>query len=889
MKLKLKKLQAFGNSHHVLVAVMVVSIFAGLGSYKVFMSSAASQYTYEVGSTGKGCQLSGRKWSNNDCKPECRISGTKYIPYNSAEKRPAYCQGHVSLNIDEAKCVNELHRYYLNNLGCARKADQENQNGSFYCQPNYPNYKAEGNTDKCVANTVQEEPGGCPQGTVKDGQYCVDWQKRNECEAQHRQFDKATNKCTENCMSGWYKKDGKLPCIQLQNQNPSTNQDCPAGQIKVPNTGKCEVKKTCSNTVSTYDSVTNSCVCRPGFVANSNGGCVRQEPVCSPTSDNINNNCANQAAKLECEGKHQLFDVVTNACTDDCMIGWEKKDNELPCIQSTSGGGGGGCPTGLVRNTKNGNCEKLEQCQASGGSCLKAEDNENYEKCVEQHRKYDARTKKCTEKCLAGYTFENGNCVPHEDGDPTEFCTTNPDEKICVRIKCDELNLRYDDANNRCSDECKLGYEKSDSECVSTSDDTEDEHKALRAKCLQEFRLYDEETKQCSDECIDNYIMKDGKCVDEATDQDEMSPRLCETLGRDWVESDDPDKAAECSDDPETGCISRSSTYVSGSSDEKSYCEGGENGVNPGVSKKDCEAEHYVYIEGVGCSASCEGGYYYDDGTCEEMWEYGFYEDDNGDGDSDFGGCLYGAEPLDDGTCEEDDYYEQDKDRSDPSNVDTNINEKTCKLLGRLWEPSAVDEEGSEVRGCSVELCEDEDAILIGQDNAKPYCEGYITKIDKQICEKYHRNWISEVDGCAARPSTNAKAGAKTVKAPQCVDGFSTYVFGGDESEDQCIKPSTVDSLQGVAKSIGSFFSAIVRVNKAAICNIQPKKHWNGSQCLPDRTAEHNSGIGNELKNEVNAYVEDENEGETSYLTPTNLLSNYIQFGQIQKQIVNNL
>lgn len=253
--------------NQILLAVLVVSTFAGIGAYQVFQSSAASTYIYSVGSSaenGKGCRLAGRAFVNNECQPKCRINGTKFIPYDSAKKRPAYCQGHVSLNIDEKKCITELHRIYLNNLGCARKVDQENKNDvKLYCQPDYPNYLAQGNTDRCLADQLipQNDPTGDSRGGNE--QPATDQISKEQCELLGRTWNTAQNACNRSCVkdAGALLRDSVTSIIFCQKAVEKAGEGTAVGCAKL---NRKWIEVGCARRVDQKDT-NNALQCLPDF------------------------------------------------------------------------------------------------------------------------------------------------------------------------------------------------------------------------------------------------------------------------------------------------------------------------------------------------------------------------------------------------------------------------------------------------------------------------------------------------------------------------------------------------------------------------------------------------------------------------------------------------
>lgn len=131
-KPKLKKLNSMGIGHHMLIAIMVISIIAGFGAYRVWKSSAASTYQYSSGKaialhTSAGCALTGRKWNSakNQCDVACISSGHVLKVGNLGTKYCVSSDGKLShiQEITGDRCA-ELGRIWVGGVGCARHFNQ---------------------------------------------------------------------------------------------------------------------------------------------------------------------------------------------------------------------------------------------------------------------------------------------------------------------------------------------------------------------------------------------------------------------------------------------------------------------------------------------------------------------------------------------------------------------------------------------------------------------------------------------------------------------------------------------------------------------------------------------------------------------------------------------
>lgn len=827
--------------------------------------------------------------ANDNCTNECKASFDKVDGYCITVASRNKCQDkHLNYNKQDDFCTDTCWSDYSKVSGvcvttarytaCARANKNYNITSDSCTDVCKTGYEKKGNECKLKSSTSGQPSSGsggstggsgsggsagttgCPTGKVKSEGYCITTSKLNECNKQNKLFNKAQDICTNNCRPGFEKSGNE--CKQPQsNQCPSGKirydgycvtqtelrkcqaaqatfnaaQDkcsnvCQSGYVMIG--GSCQRKKTCDGNNIRYDAATNTCVC--------NQGMNLQEGYCISASKR--DECITQ--------KHQQYDRITNNCVDACIGGWKKVNGNLPCVQVTNGLGGGGCPEGKVRNLTTGNCQTPASCQASGAQCAPLPPVQTSDECNKLFLQYSERLKRCTAKCLPGYEMDAAVCVPKTTPDPLEVCD-DPAAAVtefCVRVECDNQNLSYDPESNACFEECQDGYVIIDGLCAVNPDKAEEVvDEDLSGSCAVSGLQYDSEKNQCRAECVSGMAILDGVCVDAALVPDEtVSERSCETLGREWLASEDEGLAATCSVEPDTGCVDPDAVMVVGDADQTTYCEGGEFGVDLATSEDACNAANQVYIDDINaCSGYCLSGFMYDDGTCADAWENEYVEGGNGDGYSEEGGCQYGADPVDGGYCAENEIVEQtDYDiEGQKYGIDRNIDKDTCSLLGRLWESGTDDETGETVFGCAVGSCMNEGDFIVEQSDSKPFCQGYITKLDASACDDLKRVWVEEVDGCAALPG--GKGGDTEVLAAACQSEFSTYVHPKDEGEEAyCQKPGVTGGFVGTMNRIGGVFKAFARLHFAAVCAIQPGKHWNGEQCLLDQVASQDSGVG---------------------------------------------
>lgn len=209
-KFKPKKLNASGIGHHALVAIIVISTIAGLGAWRVWSSSAAtlnSSYQRYVANQ-PGCELSGRVWNStkSECLAKCRAGTGVYRTIKGSDGATrGFCTEAVaeSMNtVAEAKrCIETLKRFYIREIGCARRPAQDNANNAKQCigyntsQP-YKNYVAEGGVDRCVAPTLAQT--GSNTGATA-AEVATDPIDRATCLAMGRSYNTTKNACNRDC------------------------------------------------------------------------------------------------------------------------------------------------------------------------------------------------------------------------------------------------------------------------------------------------------------------------------------------------------------------------------------------------------------------------------------------------------------------------------------------------------------------------------------------------------------------------------------------------------------------------------------------------------------------------------------------------------------------
>lgn len=162
-KKKNKKISNWITTHKIVVPLLFIVLFAGLGAWQIIASKAAvvDRGTVEYMSTSEGCWLAGRVWDNGSCLKRCRNSGSNFVA--ATNDHLGYCSGAIATSVGLASCTN-LGRRYVNNTGCSRRIDQDTTAGARQCRYSNNTYYANGNPDYCGLS--------CPSGILKGVSSC---------------------------------------------------------------------------------------------------------------------------------------------------------------------------------------------------------------------------------------------------------------------------------------------------------------------------------------------------------------------------------------------------------------------------------------------------------------------------------------------------------------------------------------------------------------------------------------------------------------------------------------------------------------------------------------------------------------------------------------------
>ncbi|MDB5169741.1 MAG: hypothetical protein JWN82_137 [Candidatus Saccharibacteria bacterium] len=647
-------------------------------------------------------------------------------------------------------------------------------------------------TVKCAAKLTNKE---CNQKQAEsDAAFYA--QLGKDCNAANRKFSGTS--CGA-CQGGFFDNNGtckaraKVDCA-AQNRKQTDDYNCGDCKATYTLSGTACVPKLvnsaalCALAFKNYDATANACTTCKATYTLSGTTCVPDStttPVPPTACGGQGQAACEQATGVYCAGLHRVFVAKTKTC-GACVATFTQVGTDLTTA----------CQPVLTPD---------QQCAFNGsGNCLPVATVRKL--CADSHRQYDAKNNLCKDDCVSGWYFENNVCNKVSTVDPAK-----------VKAGCDKLFLRYDKDTNRCLTTCKA-----------------------------------------------TYVMRDNKCVEwtEAS----MTKWRCDALGRDWIPATEADgdvagMPALCA----TKCESSTAKFVDTGNDDNSYCKAGEAagagvGVTPGMTREQCTAQHRAWITALeGCSARCQADWYLNDGKCTEVK---VPANDTTDGDGAAGGCSTAEQTVRlavrgtaDGPvvtapevtiCPDDDPVDPPAntpaDQPVTHDVAVLMDHATCTKLGRVWVPDS-NTVGKKVKGgCSTQECLVKGAE-VRRSNGSAYCEGSVDRIAQKECNKAHRDWIEEVNACAAR--IGGKDSKTKVNAMQCDPPYTVYVqHTKEQGVDECVKPSVFQRIQGVAQTTGKPVSFLASLGPKGLCNVQKNKQWIDGKCVKKRVPNPSSSEG---------------------------------------------
>lgn len=143
----MKQLNTKGFAHFLIPAILIVVGVASFGTYKVMNSFADTKAGIVQLNSEKGCWLAGRVWGKSSpkdaakgCTKVCRLNNVNFV--EKTNEHLGFCKSHIAIAFTAEHCTKDLHRYYVEQVGCARKPNQKDAVAADYCIPGYPYYNA---------------------------------------------------------------------------------------------------------------------------------------------------------------------------------------------------------------------------------------------------------------------------------------------------------------------------------------------------------------------------------------------------------------------------------------------------------------------------------------------------------------------------------------------------------------------------------------------------------------------------------------------------------------------------------------------------------------------------------------------------------------------------
>lgn len=163
--------------------------------------------------------------------------------------------------------------------------------------------------------------------------------------------------------------------------------------------------------------------------------------------------------------------------------------------------------------------------------------------------------------------------------------------------------------------------------------------------------------------------------------------------------------------------------------------------------------------------------------------------------------------------------------------VDPRVDRASCRLLGRTWTPA----------GCSRSECLSSDEYAKTGANAETCRIGgrrgasYGVEVDFRQCQALRRRWIGLLNYCASDPHRTEDV---VPDAPQCRAPFTSYVLLSEQpgGYDECLRPSRVAELRGLAEASGRDLAAVVAERSVTQCRWRAGHAFVGGLCQESST-----------------------------------------------------
>jgi len=820
MNIKTNKFNPIGLTHHFLVALVAITIVASIGAYYVFFSKAATSFNYDnvdhsqlfSATTPDGCWLAGRVWEpkttttgkgNNKktipphCTQKCRYGGD--ATKNGA--LPSYCPKALAPDITPAVCINELHRRFVHNVGCARRVDNKDTNGASQCIPGYPNYNERQNLpDICVANLI---PKAQTSNAHANAPAAAPAAKPTPARpAQPAQNPARPAQPAQNAVNPEQPaQNAARPAQPAQNANNQANR---------PN----QVNNRTGNNNQARNNRPNNPKCSNGTTPDRNGKCKQE--------------------------------IVRNPAPATVVVAVNKKINKKDCLllgREWQPGNNQGQPQGCSKVSCNNSADKIA-VNAGKTVCVDSATNSMYavhlgkNVCNNLKRQWIDEVNLCAKlpnngsptsivsaaQCkdsFTTYTIKSGK--PDECFKPTAANRVSSAVKSTTKIVKNTAQLGPKAACNLNKNtywndgKCKKkrvskGKQKSHNNNSSESE-TEDEEGSEEDESSDTEEAYDVDDVCGDDTACSSQV--EAEAASEAATQDTTAATASQSDNANQESSENtPDTSNESdSSDEEVDSEEYADEYTdteeySDSEDDTSYDEYGEC-----VDESSCSDEEYYEA-----SDDVTEGPEQEDASQPES------EDDAEDEE---------ASTNNDNTSASKAFIEPEKDPTVIVPVSNNLSKYQCiSLLGREWVKSTTN---GQQEGCSMKTCHDSKDKLSKESSGK-YCistkygSAYGTiSVNKQECAKLNRKYIVPVNVCAQNPNQN-KPGKALINADQCIGKYSTYLVGKDTA-DRCVLPSSIQKVRGVFSKTGNIFNKIYSIGPSTICKTKDNHYWDGQNC----------------------------------------------------------
>jgi len=685
----------------------------------------------------------------------------------------------------------------------------------------------------------------------------------------------SNNQACRVCKAGYLENENNVCKLRkevncdAQNRKQDTKYDCggcKSGYAEGPG-GNCRQKVDCDAQNRVQTDPLNCGACKTGFAEGSGGNC-RKKDTPAPTGTPATPTPV--SVKPTCDAKHVEYDKAKNKCTDTCLAGYALK-NRI-CAPAPAASVQAACTAAHKQYdaTKN---VCLSTCVAGyvlvGSDCQVRKpqvDAVVKATCDKAFTNYDVTTNKCLKTCVTDYYRKDNKCVkiPNKVADCNKDINGRCSADVeAVKAICKGQHREYNSKKNICRTSCIDGYYLADGVCAKTGPG---EPKAVKAACDKQNLSYNSDANICRPGCKAGYTLRDSKCI--AWDEASMTQYRCSALGRVWVKATlAEDKTVVTEASCSTVCTDTVNTVYTDLNDaDNSYCKTkakaavGTPGISLGMTKEECKKLHRVWVGALeGCTAKCKAGYYPVDGICKEITVAATpIEQGSGSEGGEDDGCKSDLQRVPVrgpngkvtivSVCPDDEPATPptttDGGKTTKHEVETDLTKSACKLLGRAWVPSAKDKDGKTILGgCSLQECATK-GVEIRKASNSAYCEGFVNRISKEKCVKSHRIWSPIVQACMSRSDQDRTK--PVVDAPQCNDPYSVYIYHtAAQGMDECVKPTTYESLKKVAKQSGKPVAYVASLPGSGICKLRPGMVWVDGKCVKKRVpAPHTSNNG---------------------------------------------